>query len=141
MANHSSILAWENPMDRGAWWATVHGGCKESDTTEHARMIVLHCCVSFHCTTVWISYIYTHTHTHTYIHIYIYLLYMYLLYIYLHIHTYIYIYLYIQIYTCIYIYIYISSLPVEPPSLQLPPTPPGHHRVPSCAPCVTAASH
>ena len=24
----------ENPMDRGAWWATVHGGCKESDTTE-----------------------------------------------------------------------------------------------------------
>ena len=24
----------ENPMDRGAWWATVHGGLKESDTTE-----------------------------------------------------------------------------------------------------------
>ena len=24
MATHSSILAWENPMDRGAWWATVH---------------------------------------------------------------------------------------------------------------------
>ena len=23
-----------NPMDRGAWWATVHGGCKESDVTE-----------------------------------------------------------------------------------------------------------
>ena len=23
--NPSSILAWENPMDRGAWWATVHG--------------------------------------------------------------------------------------------------------------------
>ena len=21
---HSSSLAWENPMDRGAWWATVH---------------------------------------------------------------------------------------------------------------------
>ena len=21
-------------MDRGAWWATVHGGRKESDTTE-----------------------------------------------------------------------------------------------------------
>ena len=20
---HSSILAWENPMDRGAWWAAV----------------------------------------------------------------------------------------------------------------------
>ena len=25
MATHSSILAWENLMDRGAWWATVHG--------------------------------------------------------------------------------------------------------------------
>ena len=24
----------ENPMDRGAWQATVHWGCKESDTTE-----------------------------------------------------------------------------------------------------------
>ena len=23
----------ENPMDRGVWWATVHGGHKESDTT------------------------------------------------------------------------------------------------------------
>ena len=27
MAIHASILAWENPMDRGAW------GCKELDTT------------------------------------------------------------------------------------------------------------
>ena len=24
MATHSSILAWENPMYRGACWATVH---------------------------------------------------------------------------------------------------------------------
>ena len=24
----------ENPMDRGAWWATIHGVTKESDTTE-----------------------------------------------------------------------------------------------------------
>ena len=24
----------ENPMDRGAWWALVHGSAKESDTTE-----------------------------------------------------------------------------------------------------------
>ena len=29
MAIHSSILAWEIPsMDRGAWWATVHGTAK-----------------------------------------------------------------------------------------------------------------
>ena len=25
MAIHSSILAWKNPMDGGAWQATVHG--------------------------------------------------------------------------------------------------------------------
>ena len=24
----------ENPTDRGAWWTTVHGVAKESDTTE-----------------------------------------------------------------------------------------------------------
>ena len=24
----------ENPMDRGAWWATVLGGCKEWDMPE-----------------------------------------------------------------------------------------------------------
>ena len=24
MATHSSILAWRIPMDRGAWWTTVH---------------------------------------------------------------------------------------------------------------------
>ena len=33
MATHSSIAAWKNPMDRGAWWATVHQVTKESDTT------------------------------------------------------------------------------------------------------------
>ena len=25
----------EYPMDRGAWWASVHGVAKESDMTEH----------------------------------------------------------------------------------------------------------
>ena len=25
MATHSSIPAWRIPVDRGAWWATVHG--------------------------------------------------------------------------------------------------------------------
>ena len=28
MASHSSIPAWRVPMDRGAWWATVHGVTK-----------------------------------------------------------------------------------------------------------------
>ena len=28
MAPHSSTLAWKDPMDRGAWWAAVHGIAK-----------------------------------------------------------------------------------------------------------------
>ena len=28
MATHSSILAWEIPMDSGAWRAIVHGAAK-----------------------------------------------------------------------------------------------------------------
>ena len=24
MATHSSILSWENPMAREAWWASIH---------------------------------------------------------------------------------------------------------------------
>ena len=28
MAIHSSVLAWRFPMDRGAWWVTVHGVSK-----------------------------------------------------------------------------------------------------------------
>ena len=31
MASHSSL---EDPMDRGAWQAIVHGGNKESDTSD-----------------------------------------------------------------------------------------------------------
>ena len=50
MATHSSILAWKNSMDRGAWEATVHGAAKswtdtwthtELDTTEHAVVYFL----------------------------------------------------------------------------------------------------
>ena len=33
MATHSSILAWEIPMDREDWWATYRlWGCKKSWT-------------------------------------------------------------------------------------------------------------
>ena len=27
-----------NPMDRGTWWATVHGGHKETQLSTHAQM-------------------------------------------------------------------------------------------------------
>ena len=43
MATHSSILAWRIPMDRGAWWATVHGITKSGTGLSD----------------------FTHTHTHT----------------------------------------------------------------------------
>ena len=38
MATHSSILALENPKDRGAWWATVHGVAKSlTELSIHRR--------------------------------------------------------------------------------------------------------
>ena len=30
----------KNSMDRGAWWAAIHGGCKKSDTAEQLSMRV-----------------------------------------------------------------------------------------------------
>ena len=36
MATHSSILPRKNPMDRGAWQATVHGVIK-SQTRQHIK--------------------------------------------------------------------------------------------------------
>ena len=32
MATHSSILAWKNPTDRGAWWTAVHGTVESNPT-------------------------------------------------------------------------------------------------------------
>ena len=41
MATCSSILAWRTPMDRGAWWATIHGVAKAwtrlSNSAQHRK--------------------------------------------------------------------------------------------------------
>ena len=42
MATSSSILAWKNPMDREAWWATVHGAERSQ-----IRLSTHACTVSF----------------------------------------------------------------------------------------------
>ena len=34
LATHSKYSCLENPMERGAWWATIHGVRKELDTAE-----------------------------------------------------------------------------------------------------------
>ena len=39
MVTHFSFFLG-SPMDRGDWWAIVHGGCKELDVTEHICMHV-----------------------------------------------------------------------------------------------------
>ena len=33
-ATHSNILYLENSMDKGAWWATVHGDAKSQTMTD-----------------------------------------------------------------------------------------------------------
>ena len=37
MATHSSILAWEIPVDRGAWWATVHR-TEQLNSSKHMQL-------------------------------------------------------------------------------------------------------
>ena len=45
----------ENSMDRGAWWATVHGVAKELDVTQwlNNNTVDLQCCVSFYFLKWW----------------------------------------------------------------------------------------
>jgi len=41
MAIQYNILAWRIPMDRGAWWTTVHGGHKEFDRTDQLNTLCI----------------------------------------------------------------------------------------------------
>ena len=47
METHSSILAWENPMDRGAWWARVYRVAKSrkwlSDWAHRQAILIKYC--------------------------------------------------------------------------------------------------
>ena len=36
-ATHSNILYLENSMDKGAWWATVHGDAKSQTMTDKKK--------------------------------------------------------------------------------------------------------
>ena len=38
ITTHSSLLAWRNPMDRGAWRATVHGVAKSRTRLKQVSM-------------------------------------------------------------------------------------------------------
>ena len=45
--NPSQYSCLGNPMDRGAWWASVHGVAKESDTTQRLNNSQLFYLASF----------------------------------------------------------------------------------------------
>ena len=64
MATHYRIPAWDILMDRGAWWATVHGVTKKLEKLNdwaymHKYMYVY-------------IYIHVHTYVYTYMCVYIY---------------------------------------------------------------------
>ena len=51
MATHSGILPWRIPMDRGSWWATVHGVAKSPTwlSTEASPTFIEHMLCSGPC--------------------------------------------------------------------------------------------
>ena len=45
MATHSSVLAWGIPMDRGTWWASVHGVAKRQTRLSNLAQTAFFCCL------------------------------------------------------------------------------------------------
>ena len=41
MASHSSIITWRIPLDRSAWWATVHGVTKSQTRLSDLTLLLL----------------------------------------------------------------------------------------------------
>ena len=58
MATHSSILAWENSMDRGAWLPSMG-----SQSWTQLKQLTMH--VQAHARARTRTHTHTHTHTHT----------------------------------------------------------------------------
>ena len=56
MATHFSVLAGKDPMDRGNWWASVHGVTKSQTRLSIKKIVDLQFNISFGCTAKWFSY-------------------------------------------------------------------------------------
>ena len=58
LATHSSTLARRIPMDRGAWWATIHGiaALETTEVTEHAS---IHIHITINLTSPHVTNLYT----------------------------------------------------------------------------------
>ena len=70
MGTHSSILAWEIPMDRGAWGSTAHGVAKsQTQLSDKAQHIILY-------TNIYSMGRPKHIYVHIYHMIYLYIVYI-----------------------------------------------------------------
>jgi len=58
MATHSSILAWKIPMDRGAWWATVH---RVAQSWAPPKLAHTHLCMLFLLSKMLLVHLFIHS--------------------------------------------------------------------------------
>ena len=62
MATHSSYSCLENPMDRGAWWATVHSVAQSQTRLKWFSMqACMHSCFMMLVSTAWQNELAVHT--------------------------------------------------------------------------------
>ena len=53
-SNPLQYLCLNNPMDRGAWWATVHSIAEESDMTERLNSVLTFVLIKIATTVLWL---------------------------------------------------------------------------------------